>query len=148
MTEIPYMQEKQHEALLFIRTHPADAMRFTFHRFLDHWIAMWVWPSDIWNRISLQTKLGILGNCAFALLSLVGLLLAHHERNETALPLASVMLFFPLVFYITHTSLRYRQPMDPIMLVLAVYALAYPVTYLLKRFADLEARIPATHTTD
>ena len=104
MTEIPYMQEKQHEALLFIRTHPADAMRFTFHRFLDHWIAMWVWPSDIWNRISLQTKLGILGNCAFALLSLVGLLLAHHERNETALPLASVMLFFPLVFYITHVA--------------------------------------------
>ncbi len=31
-----------------------------------------------------------------------------------------VLLIFPLVFYVTHSSLRYRFPIDPIMLVLAV----------------------------
>ncbi len=148
MTEIPYMQEKHHEALLFMRTHPVETMGFIFRRFSDNWIAMWDPPSDIWSRVDLETKLGILGNCLFPLLSLVGVLLAYRQRNEIAVPLASVMLFFPLVFYVTHTSSRYRHPMDPIMLVLAVYALAYPVTHVLKRFSGLEARIPASRTTD
>jgi 4-amino-4-deoxy-L-arabinose transferase-like glycosyltransferase len=148
MTEIPYMQEKQHEALLFIRTHPADTLRFTLHRFSDNWIAMWDPPSDIWNHISLQTRLSIFGNCVFPLLSLLGVLFAYREQNEAGLPLALVMLFFPLVFYITHSSSRYRHPMDPIMVVLAVYALAHPLSHLLRRHSGFHARIPAAHTTD
>jgi 4-amino-4-deoxy-L-arabinose transferase-like glycosyltransferase len=148
MTEIPYMQEKQQEAVRFIRTHPLDTLNFTLHRFSNNWLGMDQSPSDLWNHVPLQVKLIIVGNCVFPLLSLLGALFAYREHNEVALPLALVMLFFPLVFYITHASTRYRHPMDPIMLVLAVYALAYPVTYLLKRFSDLEARIPATHTTD
>jgi hypothetical protein len=75
-------------------------------------------------------------------------LLAYRSHNEAAVPLASVMLFFPLIFYITHSSSRYRHPIDPVMLVLAVYAVAYPVTLLLKRSSGLHARIPATNTTD
>jgi 4-amino-4-deoxy-L-arabinose transferase-like glycosyltransferase len=150
MTEIPYMQEKQHEAVLFMRTHPADTMTFIFHRFADNWIATWDPPSDIWSRVSLLTKLSILGNCLFPLLSLLGVLLAYRQRYETALPFALVMLFFPLIFYITHTSTltRYRHPMDPIMLVLAVYALGYAVTYVAKRFSAAAARIPVSRTTD
>jgi hypothetical protein len=109
---------------------------------------MWDPPADIWSRVDLVTKLGIVGNCLFPLLSLMGALLAYRQRNEFAVPLASVMLFFPLVFYITHTSSRYRHPMDPIMLVLGVYAIGYSVSYFLKRFSGLEARIPASHTTD
>src|SRR5260370_6819645 len=143
-----YRQEKHHEALLFMRTHPVETMGFIFRRFSGKWIAMWDPPSDIWSRVDLETKLGILGNGLFRLLSLMGVLLAYRQRNEIAVPLASVMLFFPLVFYVTHTSSRYRHPMDPIMLVLAVYALAYPVTHVLKRFSGLEARIPAHRTTD
>jgi hypothetical protein len=78
----------------------------------------------------------------FPLLSLMGILFAYREQNEAAVPLASVMLFFPLIFYITHSSSRYRHPIDPVMLVLAVYAVAYPVTYLLKRSSSLNS-IPA-----
>src|SRR5580700_3994942 len=148
MTEIPFMQEKQREAVLFMRTHPVETMGFIFRRFSDNWIAMWDPPADIWSRVDLTTKLGIVGNCLFPLLSLMGALLAYRQRNEFAVPLASVMLFFPLVFYITHTSSRYRHPMDPIMLVLGVYAIGYAVSYFLKRFSGLEARIPASHTTD
>jgi 4-amino-4-deoxy-L-arabinose transferase-like glycosyltransferase len=148
MTEIPFMQEKQREAVLFMRTHPVETMGFIFRRFSDNWIAMWDPPADIWSRVDLVTKLGIVGNCLFPLLSLMGALLAYRQRNEIAVPFASVMLFFPLIFYITHTSSRYRHPMDPIMLVLAVYSIGYSVSYFLKRFSGLEARIPASHTTD
>ena len=148
MTEIPYMQEKQQEAVRFIRTHPLDTLNFTLYRFSNNWLGMDESPADVWNRVPVDVKLGILGNCVFPVLSLLGALFAYREQNETALPLALVMIFFPLVFYITHASTRYRHPMDPVMLVLAVYALAYPVTYLLKRFSSLGARIPASHTTD
>jgi 4-amino-4-deoxy-L-arabinose transferase-like glycosyltransferase len=143
MTEIPYMEEKQHESVLFMRTHPVETMGFIFRRFSDNWIAMWDSPADIWSRVDLTTKLGIVGNCLFPLLSLLGVLLAYRQRNEIAVPFGAVMLFFPLIFYITHTSSRYRHPMDPLMLVLAVYALAYPVIYWRKRLSGLETAHPS-----
>jgi 4-amino-4-deoxy-L-arabinose transferase-like glycosyltransferase len=148
MTEIPYMQEKQQEAVRFILTHPLDVLNFTLHRFSNNWIGLDQAPLEVWNHVPLQVKLIILGDSIFPLLSLLGVLFAYRAQNEAALPLATVMLFFPLVFYITHSSSRYRHPMDPVMVVLAVYAFAYPAVYLLKRFSGLEARIPATHTTD
>jgi len=113
MTEIPYMQEKQQEAMRFIRTHPLDVLNFTLHRFANNWLGMDQSPASIWSRVSLQVKLIVLGNCLFPLLALLGALFAYREQNEAALPLALVMLFFPLVFYITHASTRYRHPMDP-----------------------------------
>src|SRR5260370_15839924 len=105
------MQEKHHEALLFMRPHPVETMGFIFRRFSDNWIAMWDPPSDIWSRVDLESKLGILGNCLFPLLSLMGVLLAYRQRNEIAVPLASVILFFSLVFYFMHTSYRYHTPL-------------------------------------
>ena len=148
MTEIPYMQEKQQEAVRFIRTHPLDVLNFTLHRFANNWLGMDQSPSDIWTHVSLQVKLIVLGNCLFPLLSLLGALFAYRKKNEAVVPLALVLLFFPLVFYITHASTRYRHPMDPVMLILAVYALAYTASYLVKRFAAFDARIPAARTTD
>jgi 4-amino-4-deoxy-L-arabinose transferase-like glycosyltransferase len=148
MTEIPYMQEKQREALQFMRTHPLDTLNFTLHRFSNNWIGLDQPPTEIWNHVPLQVKLIVVGNCLFPLLSLFGVMFAYREHNESALPLAMVMLFFPLLFYLTHSSGRYRHPIDPIMLVLAVYGLAYPVVHWLKRFSSLEARIPAARTTD
>jgi len=140
MTEIPYMQEKQQEAVRFIRTHPLDTLNFTLHRFSNNWLGMDQAPTDLWSHVPLQVKLIMVGNCVFALLSLLGALFAYREQNEAALPLALLMLLFPLLSYFTHASTRYRHPMDPIMLVLAVYALAYAGAYLLKRFSGLESR--------
>jgi len=39
-----------------------------------------------------------------------------------ALPLAMCLLLFPIPYYITHTALRYRHPIDPFMTILTVYA--------------------------
>lgn len=139
MTEILYMEEKQQEAIRFIRTHPLDTLNFTLHRFSNNWLGMDQSPSEVWNHVSLQVKLIIAGNCLFPVLSLLGILFAYREQNEAAVPLALVLLFFPLVFYITHASTRYRHPMDSVMLVLAVYGLVYPVAYLLKRSSRLNS---------
>jgi 4-amino-4-deoxy-L-arabinose transferase-like glycosyltransferase len=148
MTEIPYMQEKQREAVQFIRTHPPDTLDRTLHRFSNLWIAGDEPSLDLWRRLPVGANLAVAATCVFPALSLLGVLFAYREQNEAAGPLASVMLFFPLVFYITHSSSRYRHPIDPVMLVLAVYALSYSVTHVLKRSSRLHVRIPATNTTD
>ena len=133
MTEIPFMEQKQSEAFAFMRSHPTDTARFFFHRFANNWLGIWESPADLWNHVSLYFKLIILSNCLFSLLAFLGILFASRSRNEWSLPLASVMLFFPVIFYVTHTDARYRYPMDPIMTVLTVYAIAYPLSRLANR---------------
>jgi hypothetical protein len=133
MTEIPYMEEKQREAWAFIRSHPADVARFALHRFSNHWLGIWDSPVDLWRAAPWYMKLTIVFSCVFSLLSWLGMLFAYRARSAAANPLAIVMLIFPLTFYLTHTSLRYRFPMDPIMLVLAVFAVAYTVSPAARR---------------
>jgi len=133
MTEIPYMEEKQRQAWTFIRSHPADVARFALHRFSNHWLGIWGAPADLWAAAPWSLKLTIAFSCAFTLLSWLGLLFAYRARGAAAHPLAMVMLIFPLTFYLTHTSLRYRFPMDPVMLVLAVFAVAYAVSPAARR---------------
>lgn len=138
MTEIPYMEEKQSEAFAFMRTHPRDTMRFFFRRFADNWLGIWDAPRDMWRFMPPSMRLTLVWNCLFSLLSFVGAFFAYRARSETALPYGAVMLIFPVVFYVTHTSGRYRYPMDPIMGILTVFAIAYPLSQLSKHhFAKL-----------
>lgn len=148
ITEVPYMQEKRQDAVQFIRAHPLDTLNRTLHRFWNLWIAMDEPSLESWSHLPPGARLTVAANCVFLALSLLGISFAYREQNEAVTPLAAVMLFFPLVFYITHSSSRYRHPIDPVMLVLAVYAVGYQVTYLLKRFSGLDVRIPAADSTD
>jgi hypothetical protein len=52
-------------------------------------------------------------------------LYAHRSRNPDAAPFGMVLLIFPMVFYLTHSSPRYRFPMDPIIVVLAASSAAH-----------------------
>ncbi len=151
MTEMPYMAEKQREAWAFIRTHPADTARFVLRRFSNHWLGLWDAPADVWPRVGWSVKLTIVGNCLFSLLSLLGALFACRTRNPMAYPMGMVMLVFPLAFYLTHTDQRYRYPMVPVMLVLAVFAVVYLVSQAAKRLASAEKGVaegPSAGGTD
>jgi hypothetical protein len=59
-----------------------------------------------------------------SLLCFFGALAAYRAQMPDAAPFAITLLVFPLVFYVTHSSLRYRFPIDPIMLILATGAVA------------------------
>jgi len=43
------------------------------------------------------------------------------RRLTVAVPLALVLLFFPMVYYVTHWEDYYRRPIDPVFAVLASY---------------------------
>jgi hypothetical protein len=133
MGEIAYMAEKQQEAVEFMRAHPRDTLYFTFHRFVDNWLAVTDSPLDSWSNSPLYVKALLLMNILLSLFTLFGALFAYRTRLPEAVPYALVLLIFPLVFYVTHSSLRYRFPMDPIMMVLAANGVAYPLGRLRAR---------------
>jgi hypothetical protein len=46
------------------------------------------------------------------------------KRGLVAAPYIFVLLFFPPVYYITHSELEYRHPIEPLMVVLAAYGVS------------------------
>jgi 4-amino-4-deoxy-L-arabinose transferase-like glycosyltransferase len=127
MGEMAYMEEKESEAIAFMRTHPADTINFTFRRFIHTWLALTDSPADEWAASPLYLKAFIVLNVLVAVFTLLGALFARRTRPLEATPYLIVLLVFPLIFYLTHSSLRYRFPMDPIMMVLASFGVAYPM---------------------
>ena len=124
LTEMPYMDEKKGQAVTFVRAYPADAANFVLHRFVYTWLEIAESPLDLWPTIPLYLKVSIVASSAFTLLAFLGAWFAVHSQNPSASPLAAVLMVYPVVFYITHTALRYRFPMDSLMLLFAVYAIA------------------------
>jgi hypothetical protein len=62
----------------------------------------------------------------FTLISVVaflGLFLAFRNRNPAVPLFAITLLVFPIVYYITHPTPRYRHPIEPTMVVLGAYVL-------------------------
>jgi hypothetical protein len=125
MGEIAYMAEKQQLAFTFMRTHPRETLNYTFHRFVNIWLSQTDNLMDLWATSSLFGKAVMTFNCLLSLLSLLGVLYAHRSRHADAAPYGMVLLIFPLVFYLTHSSQRYRFPMDPIVVVLAASSVAH-----------------------
>jgi Dolichyl-phosphate-mannose-protein mannosyltransferase len=120
--EIPYMELRQRQAEAWIRAHPREFAHDTFHRFMDNWTGFDEPLEDLLNRPWDSVSI-FLVDLIFPLLALPGALLAYRRRNAYAFPFASAIMFFPLVYYVTHTSLRYRHPIDPLLCVLAAYSL-------------------------
>jgi hypothetical protein len=145
MGEIAYMAEKQHEAFAFIRTHPADTMNFMYRRFVDNWLAISDSPVDFWSNTPLYIRVFFLLNVLLSLSTFIGVMFAYRARNPQAFPYAVVPLVFPLIFYLTHSSLRYRFPMDPIMMILATYGVASMIS--LARGRSLHVTQSATPAT-
>jgi hypothetical protein len=130
MGELAYMAEKQHEAFVFMRTHPADTLNFMYRRFVENWLAITDSPTDFWGNTPLYIRAFFILNVLLSLSTLMGVMFAYRFRHPQAFPYAMVPLIFPLIFYLTHSSLRYRFPMDPIMMILSAYGVACLISLL------------------
>ena len=124
MGEVAYMAEKQHEAFVFMRTHPVDTMNFIFRRFVETWIDESESPVDVFLNGSLYIRTVVVWNILLTLMTFVGTLFVYRTRRPEAFPFVAAVLIFPLVYYLTHSSLRYRFPIDPIVVILSVFAVS------------------------
>ena len=123
MGEIPFMDDEMRKAKKFIVSHP----RIEIILFADRFVAFWTGlPRPIDNFLSTDSWLvRVLLLCAtlsgIGALSGIAVLIAR--RSEYAIPLAVFPIIFPFLYYITHASLRYRHPIDPVVLLLTAIAL-------------------------
>lgn len=118
--EMAYMAEKQQQAKAFVLQHPGRFALLTMRRILFLWTGVWsAHPS--WK---IEDELGVPNSIAYSLLSFLAFLGLYHaiqNKISFAIPLAIILVFFPLLYYVTHPDLRYRHPIDPVIVLLAIY---------------------------
>jgi 4-amino-4-deoxy-L-arabinose transferase-like glycosyltransferase len=115
--EIPYIAGKRKLAMDFIRSHPGTFLVITLKRIAYFWCGApddpRVHPSNVVVRTTFLFMMSLLG--------FWGCLRAIRQKVPGGRLLLSVLIFYPLIFYITHTHVRYRHPVDPILLLAAAY---------------------------
>ncbi|HZQ67914.1 MAG TPA: glycosyltransferase family 39 protein [Terriglobales bacterium] len=121
MGELPYMRHKKQQAFDYISHHKAEFVGQSLRRALYMWTNFWS-ISERYRQAEPLDPPNIVLCTSLTVLALTGLRRAF-RRGLHATPYAIALFFFPIVYYFTHGEDYYRRPIDPIFLVLAVYAL-------------------------
>jgi len=124
MGETAFMQDKWRKATGFMRAHPRLEIALFARRFVATWTGVEKPIESFRDTDSPLVRVVIISNALAALGALCGLLALLRSRNIYAFPLAAVPIVYPLIYYVTHTSLRYRHPIDPVLLLLVAIAFA------------------------
>lgn len=135
MGEIAYMGEKQREALDFIRSHPALTLANILRRIGSFWFEVSDRPNNVWSKNPPYIKALHALNAVMILFAWFGTSLAVRKRNTEAIPYLIAILVYPLVFYLTYSTVRFSFPMEPLLVVLAAYGVIQTIAWLLERRA-------------
>lgn len=123
MGEIEYVKYCYHHAMLFIKEHPGRFLRLSLKRVYYFWIGDLFgenrWSGNLsrigsWNAIK---KVCYILPFPFFI---GGIFLAWKKRVDISLFLF-FFITFPLVYYVTHVTNRYRYPLEPFLLVISAY---------------------------
>ncbi len=122
MGEIPYIAEKHTLATAFVRTHPTFVAVATLRRIVRFWTGYWSFAPSYLRFEPLDLPC-VPFNCFLVFFMLRGLRRWWHDYDGAVLPYLAAVLLFPLPYYLTHASMDYRQPLEPILLILVVVGL-------------------------
>jgi len=114
--EVAYMRDKSTAAKAYIRAHPLVFLRLSAVRFIRFWTGTGNKDGSTIFAIHavLTTSLGFAGSW----------LLVRKRRYRLAVLFLLPLILFPLPYYITHAEFRYRLVVDPLLTVLAAYAVS------------------------
>ena len=122
MGETSFMDEERRKAINFILSHPRVEIILFGDRFAAFWTGL---PNALQNFLAADSWLVralMLGAVLSGIGALAGIIVLLRRRSEYTFPLAAYPVIFPVLYYITHTSLRYRHPIDPVVLLLTAIA--------------------------
>ena len=115
--ELPFMHAKLKQATDFILSDPLAFCERCLKRAVEFWYIPY---SPAWISISV--------------IGWIGAILAWRKGGMGIL-LAIPLVAFPLVFYITHNFPTYRHPIDPVIILLAAFAVVELKTWVRSRLA-------------
>jgi Dolichyl-phosphate-mannose-protein mannosyltransferase len=130
--EVAYTHDKSQQAWEYIRAHPGVFLDMTARRIFRFWTGTGgPGRQPLWAiHATITTVLG-----------LAGLVLIYRRRmRDFAILMAIPMLLFPLPYYITHAEFRYRLNIDPLMTILAGYAITQLDSAMSRRASAKAAR--------
>jgi 4-amino-4-deoxy-L-arabinose transferase-like glycosyltransferase len=123
--EMAYMQEKWAKAVPFIERHPGLVLRLTGRRVVATWLGTETPVRDFQRTDSLFIRMLFVMN----FLSLFGVLAGSAAllvtRSLYWFPVVAVPVVYPILYYVTHTSLRYRHAIDPVVSMLVALGIAF-----------------------
>jgi hypothetical protein len=118
--EIAYTSDKSAQAWQYIRAHPAIFLRLSLRRCFRFW-------SGTGNLDS--PRIDELHALLTSILGFAGVAFLYRNRMKAfAVLMALPLLLFPLPYYITHAEFRYRLNIDPLLTLLAAYAVTQLAT--------------------
>jgi 4-amino-4-deoxy-L-arabinose transferase-like glycosyltransferase len=159
--ETRYMAEKWELATSFMRTHPGLELELAGRKFVDFWMGTEApvknfRETDSWLirgvlLTSFLTAVGALFGTVVLWIGKKKITQRHRVRRDSAetekseggteemarppaFPLSVFLWVFPCLYYLTHADLRYRHPIDPVVLLLAAIFLAEFVGFAGARF--------------
>jgi hypothetical protein len=114
--EVAYMRDKAALARAYIRAHPSEFVERSGVRFIRFWTGTGTQDGSVIFAIHalLTTTLGLAGIWR----------LVKKRRVRLAVLFLLPLIVFPLPYYITHAEFRYRLVVDPLLTILAAYALS------------------------
>jgi 4-amino-4-deoxy-L-arabinose transferase-like glycosyltransferase len=121
--EDAFMRKKWIDAVSFIRAHPALELGLFEQRFVAFWVGL---PSPFKRFLeaeSLGERILLLANFLATLGTIGGVVAVWINWRRYAFVLSAFPLAFPWMYYVTLPYLRYRHPIDPILMLLSALAL-------------------------
>ena len=116
------MANKRHLALNFIEHHPGFFAVASVRRIVRFWTGYWSFQPNYLKYEPMD--LPNVPFCIFLTIFMVRGMAQWWRRDRVAaLPYLIALLIFPIPYYITHSSMDYRQPIEPIILILVTLGL-------------------------
>ena len=120
--EIRFMEEKDRQFREYVRDHPGQFLAFTLERAAYFWIGT---PQNAtigkYNLLPLRHLAYLLSS----LLAFIGLWLTLRSRLQAGFLFASLLLLYPLPYYLVNPFPRYKHPIEPALILLIVYSIWY-----------------------
>lgn len=135
--ELGYMDAKKVETKAFIREHPGFFAWVSLRRAAYVWTGFWSLDPKFLAGEPFHIP-NVMFTTAITLLMLRGLRYARRRgKREAVLPIILVLITFPVVYYVSHPSMDYRHPLDPLI----VSAVCYCVVEWLREREEKKAAL-------
>ena len=116
--EPAFMDEQRTQFFDVLRDDPARLLRLTLKRAVYFWFG----PPVVSSHLGMASELKNLPFAATTVLAFIGLWRLFRRNRRFAWLCAGMLAMYPLAYYVTFFLTRFRRPIEPVILMLAIYA--------------------------